>query len=317
MDETIRNCGAPHTIVGNSPPMQHLWRLIQGVSQHKFPVIILGECGTGKELVARAIHELSSRRLRRFVPVDCAALSPGLIESELFGHAKGAFTDAARRRIGLFEAADGGTLLLDEIGELYLTMQTKLLRVLQEREIRPVGATDRVLVDMRVVAVTNRNLESMVQTGAFRQDLYFRLNVAQITVPPLRERKSDIPHLVQAFIEKHREPKSQIDVSEAALKYCQDYHWPGNVRELESAVMRALTFRSGTVIMPLDFGLPGESIGQPKRAYELRLMKELKGDAIVRALQVTGGNRLAAALVLGIGKTTLYRKLKQGRAIAC
>ena len=316
MDEMDRIAGALHLIVGISPCMQRLWRLIRGISQHNFPVLICGESGTGKELVARSIHALSSRRLRHCIPVDCAALAPSLIESELFGHAKGAFTDATHRRKGLFEAADGGTLFLDEIGELHLTMQAKLLRALQEHEIRPVGATDRVRVDVRIVAATNRDLELMLATGSFRQDLYFRLNIVQITVPPLRDRTSDIPLLVQAFIEKHRAPESEIDVSDAAMKCLQAYHWPGNVRELENAVMRGLAFSTGSLIEPQHFDLHGESIGQPKRVYAVRPMKELKDRAVVCALRQTGGDMAATARLLGIGKTTLYRKLKVKSAVA-
>ena len=311
-----RIAGAPHLMVGISPSMQRLWRLILGISQHNFPVLVLGECGTGKELVARSIHALSSRRLRQCIPVDCTTLAPNLIESELFGHAKGAFTDATHRRKGLFEAADGGTLFLDEIGELHLSLQAKLLRALQEHEIRPVGATERVRVDVRIVAATNRDLESMLGAGSFRQDLYFRLNTVQITVPPLRQRTDDIPLLVQAFLEKYREPESQIAVSDAAMKYLQAYHWPGNVRELENAVMRGLALCSGSLIEPQHFDLHGESIGQPKRACEVHTMKELKDRAVVCTLRQAGGDMAATARLLGIGKTTLYRKLKMKSAVA-
>jgi two-component system response regulator HydG len=195
-------------------------------------------------------------------------------------------------------------------------MQAKLLRALQEHEIRPVGATDRVRVDVRIIAATNRDLESMLGTGSFRQDLYFRLNIVQITVPPLRERTSDIPLLVQAFVTKYREPESQMDVSDAAMKYLQAYHWPGNVRELENAVMRGLALSAGPLVEPQHFDLHGESIGQPKRACELRSMKELKNSAVVCALRETGGDKAEAARLLGIGKTTLYRKLKVKSAVA-
>jgi len=326
--------------VGVSPKMQRVYRLIEKVSQQHFPVLILGESGTGKELVARSIHYASPRRQGPFAPVDCSALVPTLIESELFGYVKGAFTGALRSKQGLFEAAQGGTLFLDEIGDLPADLQAKLLRALQEKEIKPVGSTERVPIDVRVIAATNRDLEATIRAGTFRQDLYYRLNVVQIKLPPLRERKSDIPLLVNFFLEKfgnsdgstpltaggssrdggittgrraRPEGSGARTIAEDAMTRLMAYDWPGNVRELENAIERAVALGSGPILhvgdLPsnLQYGsgerLPGND--------ELLPLEELERRAIFRALRETGGDKLAAARLLGIGKTTLYRKLKQ------
>jgi DNA-binding NtrC family response regulator len=301
-------------LVGVSPKMQKVYRLIEKVSQHNYPVLILGESGTGKELVAKSVHYLSPRRTGPFVPVECSALVPTLIESELFGYVKGAFTGALQTRKGLLEAASGGTLFLDEIGDLPFDLQAKLLRVLQEKEVKPVGATERVSIHVRVIAATNRDLESAVRNGTFRQDLYFRLNVVQIKLPALRERKSDIPLLVSTFLEKFNDPQRPVPViAEDAMARLMAYDWPGNVRELENAVARALALGSGPILhvgdLPstLQYG-PTERL--PIRD-ELLPLEELERRAVYRALRETGGDKLAAARLLGIGKTTLYRKLKQ------
>jgi len=301
-------------LLGLSPKMQRVYKLIEKVSQHNYPVLILGESGTGKELVARSIHFLGPRREKRFVPVDCSALVPTLIESELFGYVKGAFTGATQSKHGLFEAAHEGTLFLDEISNLPPDLQAKLLRALQEKEIKPVGSTERVSIQVRVIAATNRDLESAVRTGAFRQDLYFRLNVVQIKLPPLRERKGDIPLLANAFLERFSNPQRPVrSISEEAMGRLMAYDWPGNVRELENAIERGVALGSGPVLhvsdLPsnLHYGatdrLPGND--------ELLPLEELERRAIYRALRETGGDKLAAARLLGIGKTTLYRKLKQ------
>jgi DNA-binding NtrC family response regulator len=301
-------------LVGVSPKMQKVYRLIEKVSQHNYPVLILGESGTGKELVAKSVHYLSPRRAEPFVPVECSALVPTLIESELFGYVKGAFTGALQTRKGLLEAASGGTLFLDEIGDLPFDLQAKLLRVLQEKEVKPVGATERVPIHVRVIAATNRDLESAVRNSTFRQDLYFRLNVVQIKLPALRERKSDIPLLVSSFLEKFNDPQRPVPViAEDAMARLMAYDWPGNVRELENAVARALALGSGPILhvgdLPssLQYG-PSERL--PIRD-ELLPLEELERRAVYRALRETGGDKLAAARLLGIGKTTLYRKLKQ------
>lgn len=301
-------------LIGVSPKMHRVYRLIEKVSQHTYPVLILGESGTGKELVAHSVHFSGPRRARPFVPVDCSALAPTLIESELFGHVRGAFTGAMHSKQGLVEAADGGTLFLDEIGDLPVDLQAKLLRVIQEKEVKPVGATERVTISTRVIAATNRNLEAAVREGKFRQDLYFRLNVVQIKLPALRERKSDIPLLVNYFLEKFTEAGREVrTISEDAMTRLLAYDWPGNVRELENVIERAVALGSGPILhiadLPtnLHYGT-GERIPSPDETVEL---KELERRAVVRALRETGGDKTAAARLLGIGKTTLYRKVKE------
>ena len=301
-------------LIGVSLKMQRVYRLMEKVSQHNYPVLVLGESGTGKELVARSIHFSGPRRNRPFVPVDCSALVPTLIESELFGYVKGAFTGAMHSKQGLLETADSGTLFLDEIGDLPVDLQAKLLRALQEKEVKPVGATERVSINVRVIAATHRDLETAVRTGAFRQDLYFRLNVVQIKMPPLRERKTDIPILVNSFLEKFNDPQRSVrSISQDAMARLMAYDWPGNVRELENAVERAVALGSGPILHVAD--LPSNlQLGTGERLPEndeLVPLEELERRAILRALREAGGDKLAAARLLGIGKTTLYRKLKQ------
>jgi two-component system response regulator HydG len=296
-------------LVGISPRMQKVYKLIEKVSQHSYPVLVLGESGTGKELVARSIHFSGPRRSGPFVPVDCSALVPTLIESELFGYVKGAFTGALRSKVGLLEAADGGTLFLDEIADLPFDLQAKLLRALQEREIRPVGSNERVRINVRVIAATNRDLEAAIRSGSFRQDLYFRLNVVQIKLPPLRERKSDIPLLVNHFLEKFSDPERPVrSISEEAMARLMAYDWPGNVRELENAIERALALGSGPVLQLADLpsNLHSSSPDRLPASDELLPLEELERRAIFRALRETGGDKLAAARLLG--------KLKQYEA---
>jgi two-component system response regulator HydG len=302
-------------LIGVSPKMQRVYKLMEKVSQHNYPVLILGESGTGKELVARSIHFSGPRRNHQFVPVDCSALVPTLIESELFGYVKGAFTGAAHSKQGLIESANGGTLFLDEIGNLPLDMQVKLLRVLQEKEIRPVGANERVSIDLRVISATNRDLETEVRSGRFRQDLYFRLHVVQIKLPPLRERRGDIPLLVQHFLEKFSGPgRPERTIAEDAMARLTAYDWPGNVRELENAVERAVALGSGPILhsgdLPsnLQYGVTPERV---QTNDDLLLLEEIERRTILRALREASGDKLVAARLLGIGKTTLYRKLKQ------
>jgi two-component system response regulator HydG len=305
-------------LIGVAPKMQRVYKLIEKVAQHNYPVLILGESGTGKELVARSIHFSGPRRARPFVPVDCSALAPTLIESELFGHVKGAFTGAQHSKQGLLEAAGDGTLFLDEIGDLPVDLQAKLLRALQEHEIRPLGGTNRVAIRARVMAATNRDLDTLVRAGTFRQDLFFRLNVVQIKLPPLRERKSDIPVLVSAFLEKFSDAKAPVrSISEDAMRRLMAYDWPGNVRELENAVERAVALGSGPILHVGD--LPSNLQYAQTERYaeqnELVPLEELERRAIFHALRETSGDKLAAARLLGIGKTTLYRKLKQYEAV--
>ena len=301
-------------LIGFSQKMQRVYKLIEKVSKHNYPVLVLGESGTGKELVARSIHYMGSRQNKPFVPVDCSALTPTLIESELFGYVKGAFTGAVQNKQGLLEAADSGSLFLDEIGDLPIDLQAKLLRALQEREIKPVGSTERVTISARVIAATNRDLEGAVRSGSFRQDLFFRLNVVQINLPPLRERKTDIPLLVNAFLEKFTQIGTCIHtISSDAMARLIAYDWPGNVRELENAIERAVALSSGPILQIAD--LPsnlhfGSSDRFPEKD-EMMPLEELERRAILRALRESGGDKLAAARMLGIGKTTLYRKLKE------
>jgi two-component system response regulator HydG len=296
--------------------------LIQKVAQDTYPVLILGESGTGKELVARSIHFSGPRKNKPFAPVDCSSLVPTLIESELFGYVKGAFTGAQHSKQGLFEAAGEGTLFLDEIGDLPIDLQAKLLRALQEREIKPVGSNERIGIRARVIAATNRDLESGIRTGGFRQDLYFRLNVVQIKLPPLRERKADIPLLVNSFLEKFSDSERPIHtISEDAMRRIMAYDWPGNIRELENAVERAVALGSGPILHAGDLpsNLQYTAVEKHSEGDELVPLDILERRAIFRALQETSGDKLAAARLLGIGKTTLYRKLKQyesGRAVA-
>jgi DNA-binding NtrC family response regulator len=301
-------------LIGVSPKMQRVYRLIEKVSQHNYPVLILGESGTGKELVARSIHFSGLRKARPFVPVDCSALVPTLIEAELFGYVKGAFTGAVHTKPGLMEVADNGTLFLDEIGDLPIDLQAKLLRALQEKEIRPVGSTERISLAVRVIAATNRDLEAAVRQGGFRQDLFFRLNVVQIKLPPLRERKSDIPILANAFLEKHSEANGKTrTIAEDAMSRLMAWDWPGNVRELENAIERAIAIGSGPILHVGDLptNLHHSSGERLPQNDEVLPLEELERRAILGAMREAGGDKLIAARLLGIGKTTLYRKLKQ------
>ncbi|MBZ5702826.1 MAG: sigma-54 dependent transcriptional regulator [Acidobacteriia bacterium] len=301
-------------LIGMSAKMQRVFKMIERVSQHEYPVLILGESGTGKELVARSIHFSGPRQDKPFVPVDCSSLVPTLIESELFGYVKGAFTGAFNSKQGLLETANTGTLFFDEIGDMPVDMQAKLLRALQEREVKPVGSTERRAINVRVIAATNRDLEQAIHNGQFRQDLYFRLNVVQMKLPPLRERKSDIPLLVASFLEKFCDPQqAPRTISNDAMQRLMAYDWPGNVRELENAIERAVALGSGPIVHVAD--LPSNLIyptgdRAPERE-ELLPLEELERRAILRTLRQTGGDKLATARLLGIGKTTLYRKLKQ------
>jgi len=313
--EQLRTRPGYKELIGTSPKMQRVYKLIEKVSQHSYPVLILGESGTGKELVARSIHFSGARRHDPFVPLDCTALTPTLIESELFGYVKGAFTGAMHNKQGVFESADKGTLFLDEIGNLPTDMQAKLLRVVQEREIKPVGSNERVSVNVRIIAATNRDLEAAVRDNGFRKDLFFRLNVVQIKLPPLRERKSDIPLLVQAFLEKFADTDRPIPIlAEEAMTRLTSYDWPGNIRELENAIQRAVALGSGPILHFSDLPTNVKYGADAERSFasdEIRPLEEMERRAILRALHETNGDKLVAARLLGIGKTTLYRKLKQ------
>jgi transcriptional regulator with PAS, ATPase and Fis domain len=300
-------------LIGTSEKMQKVCRLISKVAQQRHAVLIVGESGTGKELVAHAIHKQGPWREQPFVPVDCGALPPTLIESELFGHIKGAFTGATQSRQGLLAVAGTGTVFLDEIGELPTELQSRLLRALQEREIKPLGSNQRQRIDARIIAATNQDLNGAMQRGAFRKDLFFRLNVVSIKLPPLRDRKEDIPALVQHFIVLFGNKESGVQISDEAMGRLISYGWPGNVRELENCIQRAVSLGSGAFIQMQD--LPSSLLYQPGRAPssrpELTTLQALEQQAIRQALWATGGDRTRAAKLLGIGKTTIYRKLKE------
>lgn len=299
-------------LIGESSAMQTLYELIRKISQSVSPVLILGETGTGKELVARSIHSNGPRRNEKFIPIDCSALTPSLIESELFGHVKGAFTGAQHAKLGLLQAADRGTIFLDEVGELPMLLQTKLLRALQEKEIRPVGSTVRLRINLRVIAATNRNLEEGIQAGVFRQDLYFRLNVIQIKLPPLRQRKADIPRLVDYFLGKLSDSTyTARAISNEALQRLIDYDWPGNIRELENVIHCAVALCAHTILRVED--LPTRFLCEAAQETPVNNdplnLADLEQRAIFRAMERAHNDKTAAARQLGIGKTTLYRKL--------
>jgi two-component system response regulator HydG len=300
-------------MVGGSERMKKIYRLISKVALQRHPVLIMGESGTGKELVARAIHAHGPWRDQPFVPVDCGALPPTLIESELFGHVKGAFTGAAQSRQGLLAAAGSGTIFLDEIGELPIELQSRLLRApLQEHEIRPLGSNERTRFEARIIAATNQDLEANIRRGAFRKDLYFRLNVVAIKMPALRDRKEDIPALARHFLARFDSTQA-TKISDEALGRLLSYDWPGNIRELENCIQRAVSLGSGTFIQMQD--LPSAMLYhracQSSARPDISTLQTLEQQAIRQALQATGGDRVRAARLLGIGKTTIYRKLKE------
>lgn len=307
-----------HQIIGKSKPMQEVFDLIRRVSDSPTNVLITGESGTGKELVAKAIHYNSDRRDAPFVPVNCAAIPEQLLESELFGHMRGSFTDAKMDKRGLFEEAQKGTLFLDEISELPLMLQAKLLRAIQEREIRRVGATKSIPVDVRIIAATNLNLVDEVKHKRFREDFYYRLNVIELRLPPLRERREDIPILVDAFLKKCAAARGRQvkGLSEPALAMLADYAWPGNVRELENVIERAVTLSHGDMIGAEDLPIQVQGARGDRRildeAAERTLpLHEVEKEYIVKILEKTGGNKYQAAHVLGIDRKTLYRKLAE------
>lgn len=309
-------------IVGSSSKIQDVLRMVARLKDTRTPVLITGESGTGKELVARAIHFRGPYANRPFVAVDCGALVPTLIESELFGYEKGAFTGALKSKEGLFQSANGGTILLDEIGELSMEMQAKLLRVLQEKEVRPVGSNQRVKVDVRVIAATNRDLEVAYREGTFRKDLYFRLNVVTVHLPALRERRSDIPALVHYFLDKFAAGRT-VQVFAAAMKLMLQYDWPGNVRELENCIERAIALGSGDAILVRDLpqsvagylmfphDIDEPQIEMPKPFSPENDLEELERNTIKRVFDQVNGDKALALKMLGISRATLYRKLKR------
>jgi len=303
-------------ITGSSPRIQDVLRLVARLKDTRTPVLITGESGTGKELVARAIHFRGAFATRPFVAVDCSSLVPTLIESELFGYEKGAFTGALKSRPGLFQTAHGGTIFLDEVDELPQEMQSKLLRVLQEKELRPVGSNTSIKVGVRVIAASNRDLEAAYRAGAFRKDLYFRLNVVAVHVPPLRERKSDIPSLVRCFLDRLA-PDSPLAITAAAMNALLQYDWPGNVRELENCIERAVALRNQDHIDIADlpsalYRSPASAVIPGPAASEAPTdLEHLERITIQRVFEQVHGDKLLAGKMLGISRATLYRKLKR------
>ncbi len=329
--ERLRSQKGVGGMVGQSPEMEKLYRILSKVAFSTHPVLILGESGTGKELVARSIHFNGPNAAKPFVPVDCGSLVPTLIESELFGHVKGAFTGADRAKEGLLAAAEGGTVFLDEIGELPLDLQAKLLRALQEKEVRPVGSTQARPISARVLAATNRDLAAMVEQGRFRKDLFFRLNVVNLRIPPLRDRRGDIPVLAMHFLERmQRETGVAHTFSDDMLRVMAEYDWPGNVRELENAIERACALSSGPVLhmgdlptqlqdfrmqrVPSTYGSAETGLTEARTEAGdggIVSIAEMERHAILGTIRQLKGDKLMAARLLGIGKTTLYRKLKE------
>jgi len=301
------------SLVGTGHAMDRCHELIDRVRREECNVLILGESGCGKDLIARAIHYDGPRRERPFVPVDCGAIHSTLLESELFGHEKGAFTGAHAARRGLFETATGGTVFLDEIGEIPLELQPALLRAIEEKEVRPVGATQYRPVDVRIIAATNQPLEEMVGSGKFRRDLFYRLNVVAIRVPPLRERKDDIPLLVQHFLQKRagRSGRSVTGINPDALHLLQRYDWPGNVRELEHTIDRACTLGLTERIESVDLGPSITEAVQSRQEAPGQSIEEMEVAAIRRLLDDHEGDTARVAEVLGIDRSTLYRKIKR------
>jgi len=305
-------------IIGTSANIQDVLRMIARLKDTRTPVLITGESGTGKELVARAIHFRGTMAQTPFVAVDCGSLVPTLMESELFGYEKGAFTGATKTKAGLFQAANGGTIFLDEIGELPLEMQAKLLRVLQEKEVRPVGSNENVGVDVRVIAATNRDLEASYRQGTFRKDLYFRLNVVTVHLPALRDRRSDIPMLVHHFLDRYAKG-SPLQVTPAAMKSLLHYDWPGNVRELENCVARAVTLGDRQTMDVIDLP-PAIRSEQPESfagtvqdagSLSTTALAEMERMTILRVFEQANGDKALAGKMLGISRATLYRKLKR------
>ena len=313
-------------IVGRSPPMQRLFALLETVAGTSSTILVTGETGTGKELVARAIHHNSPRRAHRFVALNCGAIPDTLLEAELFGHVRGAFTGAVATRVGRLERANGGTLLLDEVGTMTQSLQAKLLRTLQEREFERVGDSRPIAIDVRVIAATNSNLGQMIETGQFREDLYYRLNVIPIHLPPLRERREDIPLLVQTFLRSlplRIDPtRGDVVFSQEAMRAMMAFEWPGNVRQLENVVERALALTPGRPQIDVD-DLPDEirmrrsqpanvALDLPDKGLDLALyLEHIERELIRRSLERTEGNKQKAAQLLNVKRTTLIEKVKR------
>jgi two-component system response regulator AtoC len=311
-------------LIGRSPAMREIFALIKRIAHTRSSVLITGESGTGKEVVARAIHFHGDRSEKPFVPINCTAIPEGLLESELFGHVRGAFTGAHASKRGLFEKADGGTLFLDEIGDMGLVLQGKLLRVLQDREIRPVGGTQSLRVDVRIIAATNRDLEAEIAAGRFREDLFYRLNVIPIHIPPLRERPEDVPALAEAFLRRHTDGR-RCFLSPEAMERLQAHPWRGNARELENVLERALALCDTETLGPNDLPLPGAAAPAAPSGEDFLAAAAARGTTLhelgerytEQVLRTTNGNKVQAARILGIDRKTLYRRAeREARAAA-
>ena len=317
LHQQINQLAGLHGMIGQSAPMRKVFERIRMVADTRSTVLIEGESGTGKELVARALHFNSGRRAKPFVAVNCAALPEALIESELFGHAKGAFTGAAEKRIGKFLAADGGTLLVDEIAEMQLDLQSKLLRAIETRRIAPLGSNEELDLDVRIIASTHRGLQELIKQGKFREDLYYRLNVVNIKLPPLRERREDIPLLVRAFIEQIAEENQRpvCDITPEALARLQGYDWPGNVRQLRNTLESVIIMSARETIDLVDFPEPfRETRSAPPLVSLIATgmpMAEIEKEVIRQTLMRTNGNRSEASKILGISTRTLQRRIKE------
>ncbi|MBI4402650.1 MAG: sigma-54-dependent Fis family transcriptional regulator [Deltaproteobacteria bacterium] len=312
----------PRTLIGKSKRIIEVYKTLAKATLSSSNVLIIGESGTGKELVAKAIHDNSDRRNKRFIAVNCGALAETLLESELFGHIKGSFTGAIANKRGLFEEANGGTIFLDEIGDINLGLQVKLLRVIQEGEFKPVGSSETRRVDVRLIAATHRDLQAYVQTGKFREDLYYRLKVISVELPPLRDRMEDLPELISHFLKRFSKKSDKVvnAISDQAMACLHSYAWPGNIRELEHAIERAVAMTSTSILYPEDF--PAEIVNfQPTadnrmvalemKSTEVRSLEEMEREHILRVLAETKFNKSRAAGMLGIDRATLYRKAQR------
>ncbi len=313
LEQITKNRNSLHKLIGKSSSMRSLFSFIDKIANSPGNVLLEGDTGTGKELIARAIHHTSTRKDKPFVAVNCAALPEGLLESELFGHIKGAFTDAHADKKGLFAEAEGGTLLLDEIGEMPVAIQVKILRALQERQIKAVGSNNSVSFNARVIAATNKNLKEEVAAGHFREDLYYRLNIFKIEVPPLRERREDIPLLVQEFLNRHQQNDRQVEVSGEIMRFFLDYPWPGNIRELENVIERCVFLTEDGRISLHD--LPKEMLAacQEQELFsfgQVKPLAEIELKYIKYVLNKCKGNKQKAAALLGINRKTIHRKLE-------
>ena len=302
-------------IVGYSPAMQQIFEMIRKVAPTKSNVLITGESGTGKELVARAIHSLGSKNGRRFMAVNCSAIPEGLLESELFGHKKGSFTSAIKDKKGFFECAKGGTLFLDEIGHMPMSCQVKLLRAVEHKQIIPVGSTETIDIDLRLIAATNKDLAKEIRVERFREDLYYRMNVVGIHLPPLRERKEDIPLLLKHFIKKYNAEmgKQCVGVSDGVMRVLMSYEWKGNIREMQNVIERAVIFAEEDVIKASDIGLIGaKAIALSEESENLQAaVKAYEKEHICRVLNKYSWNKLEAAEALNVGLSSLYRKIDE------